>query len=86
MATQFVLKLGRYWPWKTLSSYSASYPKWTLLFCGTVQFSVPGGILGLQPRDMAAMLLVNTIKFPAERDALVFTTNMAAVTSRKNQQ
>ena len=32
MATQFVLKLGRYWPWKTLSSYSASYPNWTFAF------------------------------------------------------
>ena len=61
-----MLKLGRYWPWKTLSSY----PNWALLFCGTVQSLVQGGNLGLQPRDMAAMLVVNTIKFPAERDAI----------------
>ena len=57
-------------------------------------------ILGLQPRDKEAMFEVNTkvfiflrriymkIKFSSQkRDMLLFlTTNMAAVTSRANQQ
>ena len=56
-------------------------------------------ILGLQPRDKAAMLGVNTIEFfsgriymkivfsSQGREMLLFlTTNMAAVTSRANQQ
>jgi len=62
--------------------------------------SHPGGnrniptcfILDLQPRDKATMLEVNTIeilleKFTQRREMLLFlTTNMAAVTSRGNQQ
>ena len=56
-------------------------------------------IRGLQPRDKAAMLGVNTIEFfsgriymkivfsSQGREMLLFlTTNMAAVTSRANQQ
>ena len=56
-------------------------------------------IRGLQPRDKAAMLWVNTIEFfsgriymkivfsSQGREMLLFlTTNMAAVTSRANQQ
>ena len=56
-------------------------------------------IRGLQPRDKAAMLGVNTIAFfsgriymkivfsSQGREMLLFlTTNMAAVTSRANQQ
>ena len=55
-------------------------------------------ILGLQPRDKAAMLVDKTIiffsqnlhdkrvKFPAEENALFLSTSMAAVTSAANQQ
>ena len=47
-------------------------------------------ILGLQPRDLAAMLLVNTVKIISKNyflELLVFlTTNMAAKTSRANHQ
>ena len=55
-------------------------------------------ILSLQPRDMAAMLVVNTMKIISKnlhengltserREMLLFlATNMAAVTSRTNQQ
>ena len=61
-------------------------------------FKHPTGILGLQPRDKAAMLVVNTqeifllnlhqnrVHFPAERNAFVLATNMAPVTSLANQQ
>ena len=57
------------------------------------------GILGLQPRDEAAILGVKTIKFDSlrifmkmeltsqRREMLLFlTTNMAVVTSRANQE
>ena len=56
-------------------------------------------ILGLQPRDKAAMLVVNTIEFffrsifmkmgfssQRRKMRLFLITNMAAVTSRANQQ
>ena len=55
-------------------------------------------ILGLQPRDKAAMLVVNTkyiffspriymkIGFSFQRREMLWTTNMAVVTSRANQQ
>ena len=59
----------------------------------------PPRILGLQPRDKATMLGVNTINFflgriyvkikfgSQRREMLLFlTTNMATVTSRANQQ
>ena len=63
-----------------------------LAYCNTLQ---EGSILGLQPRDKAAMLGVNTIEILLEkftfsshrRDTLLFlTANMAAVTSRTNEQ
>ena len=55
-------------------------------------------ILGLQPRDKAAMLVVNTkffffspriymkIGFSFQRREMLWTTSMAVVTSRANQQ
>ena len=55
-------------------------------------------ILGLQPLDMAAMLVINTIKiisknlhenrvyFPEEGNVLFLATNMAGMTSLANQQ
>ena len=69
---------------------------WSLLL-SILKCLLENKILGLQPRDKATMLVVNTInifckvhlkmEFRSQgREMLLFLANMAAVTSRANQQ